>query len=127
MYKRTQVSSDRDYIRFVILAAGAGFVIMAGTILYAVLHGNFRTEGALLLEMSWGLVSLVDIYLGLLIFSFWVLWREQFSIAALVWVFLIISLGNMVSCVYILRACLLADGDMLKFWHGNQSRQEVLS
>ena len=68
MYKRTQVGSDRDYIRFVILAAGAGFVIMAGTILYAVLHGNFRTEGALLLEMSWGLVSLVDIYLGLLIF-----------------------------------------------------------
>ncbi len=127
MSKHSHAASDRDYTRFVVFAAGAGFVIMAGTILYAALYGNFRTEGAALLEMSWGLVSLVDIYLGLLMFSFWVLWREQFSLPGLVWVLFIITLGNMVSCLYVLRACLLADGDMLKFWYGNQSRQEVLS
>ena len=127
MYKISQTAGDRDSLRFLVFAAGAGFVVMAGTILYATMYGNFRSEGAVLLEMSWGLVSLVDIYLGLLLFSFWVMWREQFSLQGLIWVLFIITLGNMVSCVYILRACLMADGNMTKFWHGNKHRQEALS
>lgn len=102
------------------LASFAGFLIMAGTIIYALVSGSFWTEGPVLVDMPWGLVSLVDIYLGLLIFSAWVLWREQFSLIAGLWALLIIILGNMITCLYILKACWTADGDMVKFWHGSR-------
>jgi hypothetical protein len=104
-----------------ILIASVGFVVMSGTIFYAAMFGNFLEEGRVLVEMPWGLVSLVDIYLGLILFSLWVLWREQLSTASLVWVVLIVCLGNVISCLYILNAYRESGSDMLKFWHGSRS------
>ncbi|MFT7457877.1 MAG: hypothetical protein ACI909_000545 [Planctomycetota bacterium] len=107
-------------LRPLVLVASAGFIIMAGFIIYAMMIGNLMTEGSTLLAMPWGMVSLVDIYLGLILFSLWVVWREDFSLAGICWAVLIISLGNMLSCLYILKACRDAGRNMKKFWLGRQ-------
>ena len=95
-----------------------GFGIMLVSIVYAVLNGDLSVEGPLLADMPWGRVSLVDIYLGLLLLSFWVLWREKFSFTGVCWAALIITLGNMVSCLYILKSLQQAQWNMNRFWLG---------
>jgi hypothetical protein len=113
----------KTMLRLLALVACIGFVLMSATIIYALLFGDLMAEGPVLADMPWGLVSLVDIYLGLLLFSLWVIWREEFSITGTIWVALIISLGNMISCLYILRACLDAEGNIMKFWLGARLRK----
>jgi len=107
-------------LRFLFVVACAGFIIMSATVLYAIVFGNLFIEGPQLVDMPWGLVSLVDIYLGLMLFSLWVIWREEYSPIGLLWMILIISLGNMISCIYIIKACWQAEGNISKFWLGSQ-------
>lgn len=96
----------------------SGFLLMLLAVIFAVVNGNFLQEGALLMEMPWGIVSLVDIYLGLILFSVWVTWREENKLTALTWSVFILLLGNMVSCLYVLKAVSEARGDIIKFWLG---------
>ncbi|MFT5132221.1 MAG: hypothetical protein ACI9SC_000686, partial [Gammaproteobacteria bacterium] len=44
-------------LRPLVLVASAGFIIMAGFIIYAMMIGNLMTEGSTLLAMPWGMVS----------------------------------------------------------------------
>ena len=104
------------------LLAVSGFVLMTGSILYAVIFGNFFAEGAVLTAMPWGVVSLVDLYLGLLIFCAWVLWRESNIRTALLWSLSILILGNALSCLYLLRALYESKGDMADFFQGPKKR-----
>ncbi|NKB35644.1 MAG: DUF1475 domain-containing protein [Gammaproteobacteria bacterium] len=108
-------------IRLLAIFAGIGFVLMFGSIIYAILNGDLPIEGAQLMAMPWGIVSLVDIYLGLLLFSVWVMWREQNSLSAIVWVLLVLSLGNLLSCLYILKVVLESQGSAQRFWLGKNS------
>lgn len=97
----------------------SGFFVMTSSILYAYIYGDFFAEGAILTSMPWGIVSLVDIYLGLIIFSSWVFCREENKSMASFWVLLILSLGNAISCIYILKAVYESEGNIIKFWLGN--------
>jgi len=118
----TMVNSSKRESTFrpLIFVACLGFIIMSATILYALIFGNLSIEGPQLVDMPWGLVSLVDIYLGLVLFSLWVIWREEYSLIGLLWIILIIALGNMISCIYIIKACCQAQGNISKFWLGSQ-------
>ncbi len=93
---------------------------MSSFILYAMVYGDFFIEGPMLTSMPWGIVSLVDIYLGLILFSSWAMWREDDKRIALIWVLSILALGNVVSCLYILKAVYEADGNILFFWLGKE-------
>lgn len=98
--------------------AFGGLLIMSIVICYAFAYGEFFEEGAMLVDMSWGMVTLVDLYLGLLFFSFWIMSREDNKIVALGWCILILLLGNLLSCVYILKAAYESEGSVFKFWMG---------
>ena len=97
-----------------------GFFIMSSFIFYAIAYGEFFAEGSVLTNMPWGIVSLVDIYLGLILFSSWVYWREQSLRSGSIWVLCILVLGNLISCLYILKAAYDADGNMNAFWLGKE-------
>ena len=97
-----------------------GFFIMSSFICYAMVYGEFFTEGSVLTSMPWGIVSLVDIYLGLVLFSFWVYWREQNVRSGLLWVISILTLGNLISCLYLLKAAYDAEGSVIAFWLGKE-------
>lgn len=101
-----------------------GFFVMSSFICYAMVYGEFFVEGAVLTDMAWGLVSLVDIYLGLILFSFWVYWREQNLRTGLIWAFCILLLGNLISCLYLLKAAYSAEGNVIAFWLGKERATE---
>ncbi len=114
------IHQQQTSLRLLAIFAGLGALIMFAFIVRALIVGDFSDEGPLLVTMPWGLVSLVDIYLGLLLFCLWVLWREGFSKAAFAWAILILVLGNMLSCLYVLKACHDAQGSIRRFLLGTR-------
>lgn len=101
-----------------------GFFIMSSFICYAMVYGEFFIEGSVLTSMPWGIVSLVDIYLGLILFSFWVYWRERSFGTGVIWVLFILALGNLISCLYLLKAAYDANGNVIAFWLGKERAAE---
>ena len=63
-----------------------GFLAMTGILIYAFTAGNFAQEGRTLLSMPWGIVSLVDLYVGFVLFSGWIVYRERSLARSIVWI-----------------------------------------
>ena len=98
-----------------------GLLLIAGLIFYALQNGRFVLEANLILSQPWGLVAIADLYLGLFIFSGWIIYREKLSVRSLGWVVLLIFLGFPIACVYLLFAARRSRGDFEKFWMGERS------
>jgi len=56
--------------------AALGLIAMALVLTFAFVKGDFTGEGSTLLSMPWGIVSLVDLYVGFALFSGWIAYRE---------------------------------------------------
>ncbi len=89
----------------------SGMIIMSMAIAYALIQGDFAKEGAILTESPWGILTLVDVYIGFILFSCWVILREENVLTAGVWVVSIMILGNIISCLYLLIALMKSNGD----------------
>jgi hypothetical protein len=101
-----------------------GALIMGGTLLYGFTVGDFTGEGAQLLAMPWGIVSLVDVYTMFTIFSVWVVYRERSKVRSAVWVLLIMVLGAFICCIYSLIALQSSGGDWRRFWLGHRWQED---
>jgi len=97
-----------------------GFLAMAGILLYAFTNGNFTQEGRDLLAMPWGIVSLVDLYVGFVLFSGWIVYREKSLLRSLVWIFFVMVLGFFTASLYTLVALQTSRGDWGRFWMGRR-------
>ena len=97
-----------------------GVVAMASVLIYAFTVGNFGREGQVLLSMPWGVVFLVDLYVGFILFSGWIDYREKSLIRSIVWVILMMVLGNFTASLYVLIALIASRGDWKRFWLGNR-------
>jgi hypothetical protein len=93
---------------------------MGAALLHAFLNGDFGLEGGRLLSMPWGIVSLVDLYVGFTLFSGWVLYREQSLMRSVAWVVLIMVLGFFAASLYVLIALQDSDGNWNRFWLGHR-------
>lgn len=98
-----------------------GLLAMSAAILRAFVVGDFGTEGAWLTSHPWGIVSLVDLYVGFVIFSMWIVYRERSRPAAAVWVVLMMILGNWTAALYVLLALYTSAGDWRRFWMGHRA------
>ena len=103
------------------IVAIVGLISMAVALIYGFSAGTFSTDGAALIKMPWGVVSLVDVYVGFLLFSIWVFYRERKLWIALIWVVMIMVLGNFIASLYVLLALILCGGDWKKFWLGSRT------
>ena len=103
---------------FVQVLAAAGVLAMVAAIGYAFIAGDFGAEGAVLTSMPWGIVSLVDLYVGFALFSAWVVYREPSRPAAAGWVLVIMVLGNLATAAYVLWAIQRSGGDAHRFFFG---------
>lgn len=103
------------------IIAVIGLLAMTGAILYAFVAGDFGTEGAWITSHPWGIVSLVDLYVGFIIFSMWIVYREKSRLAAGVWVALMMVLGNWTAALYVLLALVKCRGDWKWFWMGGRA------
>lgn len=70
--------------------------------------GDFSSEGAEILQLAWGRVTLIDLYVGVAIFSAFVAWRERRAAVTVAWVASFVILGNLATAVYLLVASLRA-------------------
>ncbi len=88
-----------------------GVLAMIGAIGYAFAVGDFSREGGVIIGLPWGVVTLVDLYVGFVIFSAWIVYREGVNARSLVWVILMLVLGNLAAAVYVLVALQSSGGD----------------
>jgi hypothetical protein len=102
-----------------------GVLIMAGSIAYAMVVGDFFAEAAVLFRYPWFHLSMIDLYVGFLLVAGWILFRERSRLTAIVWVVLVLALGNLASCLYALLVAIRSRGDWRWFWMGHRVSNDV--
>jgi len=113
----------KDTMNIAKLIALLGLLAMTGVLIYGFVGGDFSGEGALLLSMPWGIVSLVDLYVGFTLFSCWIVYRERSVIRSVVWVILMMVLGFFTASLYVLIALQTSNGDWKRFWMGKRAEE----
>lgn len=98
-----------------------GVLAMAGILIYAFAVGDFQAEGARLLAMPWGKVSLVDLYVGFALFSAWIVFRERSALRSIPWVALVMVLGFLTASLYTYLALQRSRGDWTRFFFGRRA------
>lgn len=98
-----------------------GLLAMTVILAYAFATGNFSAEGSKLLAMPWGIVSLVDLYVGFILFSGWIVYREKSVLPSVLWVALMMVLGFFTGALYTFIAVQTSGGDWRKFWMGKRA------
>jgi hypothetical protein len=99
----------------------AGLLAMTVALIYGFTKGNFIAEGAQILAMPWGIVSLVDLYVGFTLFSCWIVFREKALLPSVIWVILMMVLGFWAGALYTFLALQTSGGDWKRFWYGRRS------
>lgn len=107
-------------MKIVKLISLAGLLAMTAVLIYGFTVGNFSAEGAKLLAMPWGIVSLVDLYVGFVLFSGWIVYREKALLPSIVWVALMMVLGFWAGALYTFIALQTSGGDWKRFWLGKR-------
>ena len=103
------------------LIALAGLLAMTAILVYGFTIGNFSAEGAKLLAMPWGIVSLVDLYVGFALFSGWIVFREKAWLPTFIWVVLMMVLGFWAGALYTFIALQTSGDDWRRFWLGQHA------
>lgn len=98
-----------------------GVIAMSLALANGFINGDFRGEGSILLGMPWGIISLVDLYVGFTLFSGWIIYREGWTLKAAIWVLLMMVLGFFTGALYSFLALQSSGGDWRKFWLGRNA------
>jgi hypothetical protein len=98
-----------------------GLLAMTAVLIYGFTIGDFAEEGKQLLSMPWGIVSLVDLYVGFVLFSVWIVYREKSAVRSVVWIVLMMVLGFWTASLYTFIALQTSSGDWRRFWMGRRS------
>ncbi|MBN1888333.1 MAG: DUF1475 family protein [Thermoflexales bacterium] len=98
----------------------AGLLAMTGILIYGFTVGDFFAEGSKLLAMPWGIVSLVDLYVGFALFSGWIAFREKALLPSVIWIILMMVLGFWAGALYTFIALQTSRGDWQRFWYGKR-------
>lgn len=98
------------------------FLAMTVVLVFAFTKGNFFEEGAKLLAMPWGIVSMVDLYSGFTLFSIWIVFREKSIPLSIFWVILVMLMGFWAGALYTLLAFHASSGNWDVFWYGKRKK-----
>jgi hypothetical protein len=98
-----------------------GLLAMTLALIYGFTAGNFGEDGAALLSNPWGIVSIVDLYVGFILFSGWIIYREKSALRATIWVFLMMVLGFFTGALYTYLALQTSGGNWQRFWMGTRA------
>lgn len=89
------------------------------------LNGNFALEGGALLKNNWGLMILIDLFAGLIIFYSWVAFREKNVFKIIIMLPFTLFFGFLTASIYILYNLNKSKGDLTQFFLGDR-RDQVL-
>jgi hypothetical protein len=107
------------------IIAWLGLIAMTLVLLNGFINGNFGEDGGELLANPWGIVSLVDLYVGFALFSMWIAFREKNIIVAVIWIILMMVLGFFTGSLYVLIVLYRSKGDWKTFFFGDRKYQVV--
>lgn len=88
----------------------AGFTVgaMLAVITAAFATSSFTGDGAILVDLAWGRVTLVDLYLAFGMMWLWIAFRERSVGRATAWLVATLTTGSLAIGVYLLWASLRA-------------------
>ena len=98
-----------------------GVLAMTAVLINGFTRGDFFGEGSQLFAMPWGIVSLVDLYTGFILFSGWIIYREKSLPVAIVWTIAMMVLGFFAGSLYAFIALQTSGDDWRKFWLGKHA------
>jgi hypothetical protein len=98
-----------------------GVLAMTAVLIYGFTVGDFSGEGSQLIKMPWGIVSLVDLYTGFILFSGWIIYREKSLPVAILWTIAMMVLGFFTASLYVWLALQKSGGDWKRFWLGKHA------
>ncbi len=75
-------------------------LVMAAAIVWAAIDGDFSADGEQILGLPWGVVSIIDVYVGAALVATWIWWRDGPS-QGLVWLLLLVVLGHLATALYV--------------------------
>lgn len=101
-----------------------GIIAMSIVLVYGFGVGDFGADGALILANPWGIVSLVDLYTGFILFSLWIIFRESNLFITFLWVAGMMIFGFLTGAVYVFITAIQSKGDWATFYMG--SRKSLL-
>lgn len=105
MNARASVPASLVAIRVV---AAVGVAVMTSLIVGGFTVASFAEDGGALLELVWGRVTLIDIYLAFLFGWLWIAWRERSPSRAALWAVATVVTGSLALFAYLLGASLRA-------------------
>ena len=88
--------------------AAFGTAAMTSAIVGAFSIASFPEDGAAIVALAWGRVTLVDIYLAFLFGWLWIAWRERSPLRAVAWAAVTVVTGSLALFLYLLGASLRA-------------------
>lgn len=91
-------------MRNVKIIAWIGALVMFGMIVFSIVTGDFFVDGGALLSNVWGQMSMVDLYVGFILFYLWIFKREKGLLSRIVWFVLLMTTGSLATALYILKA-----------------------
>lgn len=106
----------KHYWKVAKVIAMLGVLAMSIVLIYGFTKGNFFVDGSEILANPWGIVSMVDLYVGFTLFSMWVVYREKNVLSAIIWVILMMVLGFFAGSLYVLLALISSKGDAKRFF-----------
>ena len=82
-------------------------------------YGDFFVDGKELLSNPWGIMSMIDLYVGFILFSMWIFYREKNKTRAVAWIILMMVLGFFTACIYTLVALYNSENKWENFFLGS--------
>jgi len=88
-------------MKFAKILSALGILAMTAVLIYGFTVGNFGADGSELLQNPWGVVSMVDLYTGFILFSAWIVYREKSLVSSFILVVLMMVLGFFTASLYV--------------------------
>jgi len=93
-------------------------IAMVSTIFWA--QNQVSVFDSIIPSLPWGVVSLVDLYSGFILVGIWIFYKEK-TLSALVWIFFLMTLGNLTTAIYVIYSLNKSKGNITKFFMGKNS------
>ncbi len=77
-------------------------LVMIVSTTWASLQMSIVEGGGQVLRNPWGVMTLLDAYFGFLTFYVWVAYKERTAAARILWLVLVLTLGNIAMAIYML-------------------------
>lgn len=100
------------------IVAWLSLLAMTVGLINAFVNGDFLIDGGALLENPWGVMAMIDLYVGFALFSIWVVYREKAVWKILLWVGSLMIFGFLIGSIYVLKALYESNGDWETALHG---------